>query len=118
MMNEVAGCRDAIRRLTGSGGRYFRPSGTANGTDEPAPAVLDAAAASGYPIVVGYDVDPADYNDPGAAAVSRRTIEAMQAGSIVSLHFGHAGTIEALPSIVSALRQRGLVPVTMTSLLA
>jgi len=118
MDREVAGCRDAILRLTGNPGRYFRPSGTANGTDEPAPAVLEAAKAGGYQTVVGYDVDPADYADPGAAAVSKRTIEAMQAGSIVSLHFGHAGTIEALSSIVSALRQRGLAPVTMTSLLA
>ena len=118
MVNEVTGCRDAIRRLTGNAGRYFRPSGTANGTDEPAPAVFDAAAAGGYPIIVGYDVDPADYDDPGAAAVSKRTIDAMQAGSIVSLHFGHAGTIQALPSILAAVRQRGLVPVTMTSLLA
>jgi peptidoglycan/xylan/chitin deacetylase (PgdA/CDA1 family) len=118
MVNEVAGCRDAIRRLTGDTGRYFRPSGTANGTDEPAPAVLDAASAGGYRTVVGYDVDPADYQDPGAAAVSKRTIDAMQPGSIVSLHFGHAGTIDALPSILSAIRQRGFTPVTMSSLLA
>jgi peptidoglycan/xylan/chitin deacetylase (PgdA/CDA1 family) len=118
MTSEVVGCRDAIQRLIGSPGRFFRPSGTANGTDDPGPAVLDVARAAGYQTVVGYDVDPADYQDPGADAVSRRTIAAVQPGSIVSLHFGHEGTIEALPSILTALQARGLAPVTMSTLLA
>jgi peptidoglycan/xylan/chitin deacetylase (PgdA/CDA1 family) len=118
MTNEVDQCRDAVQRLTGNGGRYFRPSGTANGTDTPAAVVLDVAATAGYPTVVGFDVDPADYQDPGAAAISRRTMAAVQPGSIVSLHFGHQGTIDALPSIVSGLQGRGLAAVTMSALLA
>jgi peptidoglycan/xylan/chitin deacetylase (PgdA/CDA1 family) len=118
MSNEVVGCRDAITHLTGSGGRFFRPSGTANGTDAPAPVVLEVAGDAGYATVVGYDVDPADYQDPGATAVSRRTLAAIQPGSIVSLHFGHAGTIDALPSILAGLQSRGLDPVTMSALLA
>jgi len=118
MTSEVVGCRDAIQRLTGSGGRYFRPSGTSNGTDNPGQTVLDVASAAGYQTVVGYDVDPADYADPGSATVSQRTIAAVQPGSIVSLHFGHTGTIDALPSILSALQARGLAPVTMSALLA
>jgi peptidoglycan/xylan/chitin deacetylase (PgdA/CDA1 family) len=104
--------------LTGSGGRFFRPSGTANGIDVPAPVVLDVAGHAGYATVVGYDVDPADYQDPGATSVSRRTLAAVQPGSIVSLHFGHAGTIDALPSILTGLQARGLEPVTMSVLLA
>ena len=89
MTSEVVRCRDAITRLTGGGGRFFRPSGTANGTDAPAPVVIDVARAAGYQTVVGYDVDPADYQDPGATAVSQRTLASVQPGSIVSLHFGH-----------------------------
>jgi peptidoglycan/xylan/chitin deacetylase (PgdA/CDA1 family) len=118
MTTEVDRCRDVIQRLTGAGGRFFRPSGTANGTDVPAPGVIDVAQAAGYQTVVGFDVDPADYQDPGAAVVSQRTLAAVQPGSIVSLHFGHSGTIDALPSIISGLRARGLTPVTMSSLLA
>jgi peptidoglycan/xylan/chitin deacetylase (PgdA/CDA1 family) len=118
MTNEVVGCRNAISRLTGNGGRFFRPSGTANGTDSPAPVVLDVAGGAGYATVVGYDVDPADYQDPGAATVSRRTLTAVRPGSIVSLHFGHPGTIDALPSILAGLQARGLTPVTMSALLA
>jgi peptidoglycan/xylan/chitin deacetylase (PgdA/CDA1 family) len=117
MTSEVVQCHDAIQKLTGNGGRFFRPSGTANGTDTPAASVLDVALAAGYPTVVGYDVDPADYADPGATAVSQRTLAAVQPGSIVSLHFGHSGTIDALPTILDGLQSRGLVPVTTTALL-
>lgn len=118
MSNEVTGCRDVLMRLAGTGGDYFRPSGTANGTDNPGPTVLDVAQAAGYATVVGYDVDPADYQDPGASAVARRTTDALQPGSIVSLHFGHEGTIDALPEILSTLDSRGLRAVVVNQLLS
>lgn len=118
MVNEVAKCRDALQHAAGTAGRFFRPSGTVNGTDEPAATVLDAAHTAGYSTVVGFDVDPADYQDPGATAVSSRTIAAVRPGSIVSLHFGHSGTIDALPAILDALHTRGLRPVTVSDLLA
>jgi peptidoglycan/xylan/chitin deacetylase (PgdA/CDA1 family) len=118
MTNEVTGCRDALLRLAGTGGTFFRPSGTANGIDNPGPAVLDVAKAAGYATVVGYDVDPADYQDPGAGAIARRTNDALQPGSIVSLHFGHAGTIDALPAIFSTLDARGLRAVAVHQLLS
>jgi peptidoglycan/xylan/chitin deacetylase (PgdA/CDA1 family) len=118
MVNEVTGCRDVLLRLAGQPGDYFRPSGTTNGTDDPAPAVLEASRAAGYAQVVGYDVDPADYQDPGAGAIVQRTLDALRPGSIVSLHFGHAGTIDALPDVFSALDARGLRPVSVHQLLS
>jgi len=118
MLDEVERCRDVLVRLTGGPGAAFRPSGTDDGTASPGEQVLSVAAQAGYATVLGFDVDPLDYNDPGAAAVSERTLATVKPGSVVSLHFGHPGTIEALPSIIAALRQRGLAPVTMTSLLA
>ena len=118
MTNEVTECRDALIRLAGTGGTYFRPSGTANGTDSPGEVVLDVAQRAGYPTVVGYDVDPADYQDPGPSEIVRRTGDAIQAGSIVSLHFGHPGTIEALPDIFNLLDARGLDAVVVKKLLA
>ena len=118
MTSEVTRCRDALIRAAGSGGRFFRPSGTANGTDAPGSTVREVAQAAGYATIAGYDVDPSDYADPGARAVADRTIAAVQPGSIVSLHFGHAGTIDALPPILSALSTRGLKPVSLSALLA
>ncbi|MEY2434724.1 MAG: hypothetical protein QOC92_4449 [Acidimicrobiaceae bacterium] len=117
MTNEVASCRDSLVRLAGTGGRFFRPSGTDNGTDTPGTTVLDVARAAGYSTVVGFDVDPADYQDPGAKVIAQRTIDAVQPGSIVSLHFGHTGTIDALPVIFSALDARGLQMVDVRTLL-
>jgi len=118
MKDEVDRCRDAIERLTGGSGHFFRPSGTANGTAAPPPAVINVAAAAGYQTVVGYDLDPADYQDPGATAVVTRTLAAVRPGSIVSLHFGHPGTIDALPRILDGLHAQNLAPVTMSALLA
>jgi hypothetical protein len=39
-------------------------------------------------------------------------------GSIVSLHFGHSGTVTALPAILRGLASRALHPVTLTALLS
>ena len=117
MTSEVELCRDLLQRLTGSGGQFFRPSGTSNGTDDPGATVRAVAQAAGYATVVGFDVDPSDYADPGARLVAERTIARLQPGSIVSLHFGHTGTIDALPQILDALSARSLQPVGLSKLL-
>jgi peptidoglycan/xylan/chitin deacetylase (PgdA/CDA1 family) len=117
MSAEVTKCRDVIASLSGSGGRWFRPSGTTNGTDDPGPTVRGIAAAAGYPTILGFDVDPSDYLDPGATTIVKRTNDTVQPGSIISLHFGHQGTIDALPAILLDLRRRGLEPVTVGTLL-
>jgi peptidoglycan/xylan/chitin deacetylase (PgdA/CDA1 family) len=114
---DIARCRDVLVRLTGEPGRFFRPSGTDDGTVTPSDRLLGASAAAGYPDVAGFDVDPFDYRDPGAAAVEKRTLDAARAGSIISLHFGHPGTVEALPRILTGLRAKGLQAVTLSRLL-
>jgi peptidoglycan/xylan/chitin deacetylase (PgdA/CDA1 family) len=110
MRAEIERCRDVIVRLTGYPGALFRPSGTDDGTAPPPDAVLDAAAETGYRTVLGFDVDPHDYADPGADAVVRRTLAAVKPGSIVSLHFGHPGTVEAMPRILDGLEERNPLP--------
>jgi peptidoglycan/xylan/chitin deacetylase (PgdA/CDA1 family) len=101
-----------LRRITGSIGRWFRPSQTQHSTA----AIRAQAARAGYATCLSYDVDSLDYTDPGAAAVVRTTVQGAQPGSIVSLHFGHTGTVEAIPELIAGLRARGLRPVTMTEL--
>jgi peptidoglycan/xylan/chitin deacetylase (PgdA/CDA1 family) len=111
--HEIAGCRDALTNHAGAPGRWFRPSAVV----VPSQTILDAAAKAGYPTIVGYDVDPEDYRDPGAAAVRSRVIAGLHPGAIVSLHTGHAGTVDALPSILDAITAQGLRPVTVSRLL-
>ena len=67
--------------------------------------------------MLGFDVDPLDYDDPGADVVVQRTLAAVEAGSIVSLHCGHAGTVDALPAILDGIERKGLVAGTTSALL-
>jgi peptidoglycan/xylan/chitin deacetylase (PgdA/CDA1 family) len=115
-LGEVVGCRDVLVRLTGGPGAAFRPSGTDDGTVPPGEQVLSVAAEAGYTTVLGFDVDPLDYDDPGAAAVTERTLAGVHPGAIVSLHFGHTGTVQAMPAILDGLEQRNLAPVTVSKL--
>jgi peptidoglycan/xylan/chitin deacetylase (PgdA/CDA1 family) len=117
MLDEVVRCRDVLTRLTGGPGKFFRPSGTDDGTTSPGDVVLGVAAEAGYGTVLGFDVDPLDYDDPGADAVVQRTLAMVGAGSIVSLHFGHAGTVSALPAILDGIAQKGLAAGTASALL-
>jgi peptidoglycan/xylan/chitin deacetylase (PgdA/CDA1 family) len=110
---EVRGCRDALVRATGQPGRWFRPSGM----DVATPLVLEEAAKAGYTTVVGYDLDPHDYQDPGAAAVVERVRSGLHPGAIVSMHSAHEGTVTALPEVVAAARAAGLRLVTVGDLL-
>lgn len=116
MTTEIGDCKTTLERATGTPGRWFRPSGTDNGIDSPSAAALSAAGAAGY-TVIGYDIDPLDYKDPGAKAVVDRTLAETVGGSIVSLHMGHQGTIDALPDLLDGLADRGLQPVSLSTLL-
>jgi peptidoglycan/xylan/chitin deacetylase (PgdA/CDA1 family) len=110
---EIDACAKALRTISGSIGRWFRPSQTRHAT-----ATIKAAARKvGYPTCLSYDVDSLDYTDPGAAAVADTILNAVRPGSIVSLHFGHAGTVTAMAPLLKGLHERGLTPVTMTELL-
>ncbi|GAA0464790.1 polysaccharide deacetylase family protein [Streptomyces stramineus] len=110
---EITECADRLRRLTGGIGRWFRPSRARFATEQ----VAELARRAGYPHVLSYDVDSLDFTDPGAEEVRRTVMGAVRPGSVVSLHFGHAGTVAALPAILDGLHRRGLRAVTTTELL-
>ncbi|WP_243774287.1 polysaccharide deacetylase family protein [Actinomadura barringtoniae] len=110
---EISECARRLKSLTGTIGAWFRPSQTRH-----APLNLQREAARiGYQACLSYDVDSLDFTDPGPRAVARNVLTKVQPGSIVSLHFGHAGTIQAMPVILDGLKARGLTPVTVSRLL-
>ena len=113
MHAEISKCADALQQHTGSIGKWFRPSQT----DVPTAAILDQAGQVGYATSVGYDVDPLDYQNPGAARIVSRTRAKLAPGSIVSLHTLYHGTADAFGQIVAAIRAKGLEPVTVSTLL-
>ncbi|MER5435269.1 polysaccharide deacetylase family protein [Streptomyces sp. NPDC002588] len=112
--DEIAECAARLRRLTGSVGTWFRPSRTARAS----PLVERLAREAGYPHVLSYDVDSLDFTAPGAPAVTANVLGGIRGGSVVSLHFGYADTIAALPAVLDELDRRGLRAVTTTELLS
>ncbi|MFI9648095.1 polysaccharide deacetylase family protein [Streptomyces sp. NPDC052040] len=111
---EIQECADRLRRLTGSIGTWFRPSRAPRAS----PLVERLAHEIGYPHVLSYDVDSLDYTSPGAPAVTRKVTDEIRKGSVVSMHFGYADTVVALPDILHELDRRGLAAVTTTELLS
>ncbi len=111
--HEIDECAALLKKLTGSNGKWFRPSGTprSNAT------IRTAAGRAGYQNCITYDVDSLDYTDQSSAATVRAVTESIRPGSIVSLHFGHEHTVKAVPLILADLASRGLKPVTLTHLL-
>ncbi|MFE3036911.1 polysaccharide deacetylase family protein [Streptomyces canus] len=109
---EIAGCAERLKRLTGSVGSWFRPSRTPTAS----PLVTRLAQEAGYPHVLSYDVDSLDFTSPGPAAVARKVLAEIREGSVVSMHFGYADTVAALPVVLEELARRGLAAVTTTEL--
>lgn len=111
--SEIAGCAAELKSLIGNHGAFFRPSGTQYST----PLIRQTALKYGYSHCISYDVDSNDYKDPGKAAVIKNVMTNIKGGSIVSLHFGHKNTVEALPTLITELHNAGYTPVTLTQLL-
>ena len=80
-------------------------------------AVEQVAAAQGYPVLVGWDVDSRDQN--GVASVAAEVADATTGinGSIVIMHCGAKLTPLALPAIIARYRSRGFAFVTIPALL-
>jgi len=110
---EIAECAAELKKLTGNHGKWFRPSGTHYSTA----IIRKAAIKNGYKQCISYDVDSHDYQDVGKKIVLRDISTGIKNGSIVSMHFGHQDTIDAMPALLENLHARGLKPVTLTTLL-
>jgi len=108
---EIAACGDVLQQITGKRPYLFRPPGGQSDLFS-----LDAAEAQGYTTVLWTD-DPGDYASPGIDAIVKRTLHCARPGGILLLHDGIGQTIEALPTIVDALRAKGFTFVTVDQML-
>jgi peptidoglycan/xylan/chitin deacetylase (PgdA/CDA1 family) len=117
----LAGARGAARTaavvaaVCGADPRLFRPPfGFTNRR-------LQLAAACYRLRTLLWDVDPRDYEEPGAQAIYERMVVAMRWGSIVLLHDDRsalAPTVEAVDRLLQELRRRGWQAVSASQLLA
>ncbi len=111
---QIAGAASAIEAYTHFKPCLFRPPG--GGVDA---GVLASAGSLGMRTIT-WDVDPADWTNPGSGAVYSRVVGAAQPGSIVLMHDGggdRGGTLAALPAIIDTLRARGYGFATVSQLL-
>jgi peptidoglycan/xylan/chitin deacetylase (PgdA/CDA1 family) len=104
----------AIRALTGYTPCVFRPPYGAYD-----PSVVHSARSLGLATVL-WNVDPADYTQPGVRAIEQRVLVQVRPGSIIISHDGggpRGQTLAAYPAIIAALRARGYRIVTIPQLL-
>jgi len=86
--------------------------------------VANEIRSEGY-IIVNWDTEGHDWTRPGAAVIAQRVIANLHPGAIILLHDGapdtelqdRSQTVQALPQILTALKARGLVSVTLPRLL-
>jgi hypothetical protein len=79
------------------------------------PAIVKRARAEGHTLRAAFGtpsrdvVDPFDWKRPGGEELRRRVLCAAAPGKSILLHVGVRDTIEALPTLIVMLRQRGLL---------
>jgi peptidoglycan-N-acetylglucosamine deacetylase len=100
----------AIRAVAGYTPCLFRPPyGSYNAS------VLQVARSLGLATIL-WNVDPADYTQPGTAAIEQRVLAQVRPGSIIISHDGggpRGQTLAAYPGIIRKLRARGYRIATM-----
>ena len=84
--------------------------------------VLSAVAAVGYTKTFMWDIDTVDWKPeseggPTPAQVCSKVVSNAVAGSNVLMHLGGWNTLEALPCMVTGLRERGFVVTSLSDLL-
>jgi len=112
--SEISGCANELTKLIGNHGAWFRPSGTQFST----PTIRKAAVKYGYRQCISYEVDSQDFMDVSKTKMVSNVMNNVQNGSIISMHFGHKVTLDAMPTILEKLHAAGITPVTLTELLS
>jgi peptidoglycan/xylan/chitin deacetylase (PgdA/CDA1 family) len=112
--SEITGCANELTKLIGNHGAWFRPSGTQFSTS----TIRKAAVKYGYGQCISYEVDSEDFKDVSKSKMVSNVMNNVKNGSIISMHFGHKVTLDAMPTILDKLHAQGLTPVALTELLA
>lgn len=101
--HELARTQDLIEQASGYRPSAFRPPfGAVNGT------VREVAAELGLSVDL-WTVDPRDWSSRSSAqSVHDVVVGEARPGGTVLLHVQHQRTLDALPGIIDALRERGL----------
>lgn len=113
MLQELTSTEAAIQPIIGSTKPWFRPPYGGHNA-----AVNAAVGAAGWKYLVMWDVDMIDWRPvadggPTTADLVAKMAAKARPGSIVLMHLGGYDTLDALPGMLSALGDKGLIPVTL-----
>ncbi|WP_227764350.1 polysaccharide deacetylase family protein [Zhaonella formicivorans] len=108
---EMQGSAAVVEKLTGEYPVYFRPPYGAFNKE-----VLDVAKELGQQNIL-WSVDPKDWRNPGAAAITARILKDVKPGDIIVMHENRKQTLEALPQIIEGIRSMGYDFGTVTEVL-
>lgn len=111
--NELNGARDSIVAICGVKPRTMRPPYGALTTSQRS----WIHSEYGYPTIL-WDVDPKDWQKPGASVVASRIVQGTRNGSIVLAHDIHQATVDAMPASLDGLLRKGFKFVTVSQLLS
>lgn len=108
---EIARASQAVASASGTAPVLVRPPyGAWNDT------VRNAVSWRGGAIIL-WNIDSEDWKSRNTRAVVDRVLATARPGSIVLMHDIYPTTVDAVPQIVQGLRERGLTPVTVPTLL-
>jgi len=113
--NDIARCQKLLHSIAGApvSLNWFRPPyGAKTSTVERVIAEAGLRTAM-------WSVDPADWRQPGSAAIYQHVMSHAHSGAVVLMHDGPAhreGTVKALRRIIPGLQKRGYQLVTMSQL--
>lgn len=114
VQEEIEKTEGVVKEAIGEKPRFFRPPyGDFN------LEILDLAFTGGY-LPVLWNVDPADWSRRGANLIADRVVSQAGAGSVILLHDGggnQEATVEALPTIIRALKATGYSFVSIEEML-
>ncbi len=110
-IEEIKKTQDLIKKITGKRSRLLRPpGGHYNGM------IVDIAGRYGYKIVL-WTLNPNDIVSPPAGKIYEDVVTKIKDEDIVIFHDGIDSTLEALPSILRKLKEKGFKFVTVSELL-
>ncbi|WP_394353810.1 polysaccharide deacetylase family protein [Nocardiopsis mwathae] len=108
---ELSTVNDLVRRETGFDLELMRPPYGA--TDD---KVAKIAKEQGLAEII-WSVDTNDWKDRDSSVVAKRAVKGAKPGSIILMHDIHGTTIDAVPSILKQLDEKGYRMVTVSQLL-
>lgn len=111
ILNELNSSINAIKSVTGSNVELFRaPYGEYNNK------VLSVAEELGL-YTIQWDVDSIDWKDISAKQITERVVSRTKSGSIILCHNNALHTHEALPYVLSNLKEKGFTFVPISQLI-